>query len=211
MKKIFVIFLALFAFTAVQAKDKFTVETVTGKKLEFQGTKNGVITKPYEGKVVFVEFWGTWCAPCLLSIPHHEALQEKYKDQLRIIAFETTPSVTREELKKYINNPKKYIDMSKVDWFLANKAKSPQAKAYFQKPIQELEEFKKSNKKITYDVVASQDGKEFVSYIASRAGWRGSIPFLVVFDKKGNVIDIIAGMPDFKRLEADIQKGLQAK
>ena len=211
MKKIFVIFLALFAFTAVQAKDKFTVETVTGKKLEFQGTKNGVITKPYEGKVVFVEFWGTWCAPCLLSIPHHEALQEKYKDQLRIIAFETTPSVTREELKKYINNPKKYIDMGKVDWFLANKAKSPQAKAYFQKPIQELEEFKKSNKKITYDVVASQDGKEFVSYIASRAGWRGSIPFLVVFDKKGNVIDIIAGMPDFKRLEADIQKGLQAK
>ncbi len=211
MKKIFLAVLMLLSLAFAQTNDKFTLQTVTGKKLEFIGTKNGVITKPYEGKVVFVEFWGTWCAPCLMSIPHHQSLQEKYKDKLRIIAFETTPNVTREELQKYINNTKEYIDMSKVDWFLANKARSPQAKAYFQKPIKELEEFKKANKKITYDVVASSDGKEFVQYIAQRAGWRGSIPFLIVFDTKGNAIDIIAGMPDFKRLEADIKKGLEAK
>ena len=211
MKKVILLLLAFVSFSFAAKNDVFNVETVTGKKLQFIGTKNGVITKPYEGKVVFIEFWGTWCAPCLMSIPHHQALQDKYKDKLQIIAFETTPSVTKEELKKYINNPQKYIDMNKIEWFLANKATSPQAKAYFQKPIKELEEFKKSGKKITYDVVASSDGKDFVQYIAARAGWRGSIPFLMVFDTKGNVIDIIAGMPDVKRLEADIQKGLQAK
>ncbi len=212
MKKIFLsLLIAISALFAQGNNDVFKVQTVTGKNLEFIGTPNGVITKPYEGKVVFVEFWGTWCAPCLMSIPHHQELQEKYKDKLRIIAFETTPSVTKEELKKYVNNPKKYIDMSKIDWFLKNKASSPEAKAYFQKPIKELEEFKNSGKKITYDVVASSDGKEFVNYIAARAGWRGSIPFLIVFDPKGNVVDIIAGMPDKKRLEADIAKALKSK
>jgi thiol-disulfide isomerase/thioredoxin len=34
-----------------------------------------------KGKVVVLEFWGTWCTTCLGLIPHHNALAKKYKDQ----------------------------------------------------------------------------------------------------------------------------------
>jgi thiol-disulfide isomerase/thioredoxin len=33
-----------------------------------------------KGKVYVVEFWATWCPPCLMSIPHLTKLQEKHKD-----------------------------------------------------------------------------------------------------------------------------------
>ncbi|UVC19261.1 TlpA family protein disulfide reductase [Mesorhizobium onobrychidis] len=32
------------------------------------------------GKVYIVEFWATWCAPCVDAMPHLIQLQEKYKD-----------------------------------------------------------------------------------------------------------------------------------
>ena len=177
------------------SNETFKVKTVNGKELTFTGTDDGVITSPYQGKVVFVEFWGTWCGPCLLSIPHHVAIQEKYKDKLRIIAFETTPSVTNEELKKFIQNPGAAIDMGKVDWFLKNKANSPQAQAYMKKPVEELKAFTKSGKKINYDVVSSSDGANFIRYISKRASWQGGIPFLLIFKPSGLVSNVMQGMP----------------
>ncbi len=35
----------------------------------------------YRGKVLLVDFWATWCAPCEESIPHLMKLQERYRDQ----------------------------------------------------------------------------------------------------------------------------------
>ena len=48
-----------------------------------QGTP---VTKYEPGRVYVVEFWATWCPPCLKAIPHLSALQKQYADKLTIIS-----------------------------------------------------------------------------------------------------------------------------
>lgn len=50
------------------------------------------------GKVYVVEFWATWCGPCVMSMPHLKETQEKYADkgvQLISISDEETEVVDR--------------------------------------------------------------------------------------------------------------------
>jgi len=55
--------------------------------------KGTPITQLEKGKVYLVEFWATWCGPCVGGIPHLNALQRKYaKDGLVVIGF-TAPDV----------------------------------------------------------------------------------------------------------------------
>jgi thiol-disulfide isomerase/thioredoxin len=45
-----------------------------------------------EGQVYVVEFWATWCGPCLASMPHIAQLQTEYGDDIQFIG------VTREDV-----------------------------------------------------------------------------------------------------------------
>jgi thiol-disulfide isomerase/thioredoxin len=35
----------------------------------------------FKGSIVYIDFWGTWCYPCIQEIPDALQLQAKYKDQ----------------------------------------------------------------------------------------------------------------------------------
>ena len=35
----------------------------------------------YEGKVVILDFWASWCAPCIRELPVYQDLQDKYRER----------------------------------------------------------------------------------------------------------------------------------
>lgn len=55
----------------------FTLTGLTGDKVSLSD---------YRGKVVLLDFWATWCAPCKEEIPHFVDLQNRYGERgLQII------------------------------------------------------------------------------------------------------------------------------
>lgn len=49
---------------------------------------NDVKLSDYKGQYVMVNFWATWCTYCDQEMPDLVAFQEKYKDELKIIAVD---------------------------------------------------------------------------------------------------------------------------
>jgi thiol-disulfide isomerase/thioredoxin len=94
MKKLLFITLMILSFVnTAQAespakKSGIQITDINGKSYMVTGTKEGLKISGTEGKVVFLEFFGHQCPPCLASVPHLVNLQKKHKDKLAIIGVE---------------------------------------------------------------------------------------------------------------------------
>ena len=75
----------------------FNTNTITGNK----------ITIPFPGKYVLLDFWGTWCGPCIELTPKLRMFAEQYKGKVALvsIAFD-------DEVKKV----QAYVNANKMMW-----------------------------------------------------------------------------------------------
>jgi len=83
--------LALFALTAVSSSVWAVEEGDTAPIFDLPSIyadQPAISTASLEGKTVYVDFWASWCAPCLTSLPLYNDMYHKYKDQgLEIVAI----------------------------------------------------------------------------------------------------------------------------
>ncbi|MCH8927587.1 MAG: TlpA family protein disulfide reductase [Candidatus Marinimicrobia bacterium] len=63
-------------------------------------------SKSLEGKVVFVDFWATWCGPCLFEIPSMVEMGHKYKDDGFEIVGIAVQSGSQEDIQPTIDKLK---------------------------------------------------------------------------------------------------------
>jgi thiol-disulfide isomerase/thioredoxin len=58
---------------------EFTLKDVDGRDVSL---------KSLRGKAVFLNFWATWCAPCVKEMPQLAALEEEFGDALAIVCID---------------------------------------------------------------------------------------------------------------------------
>ncbi len=65
----------------------------------------GAEVKAFEkGKIYIVEFWATWCGPCIVMMPHMSEMQEEYKDKsVTFIGYTAKdPNNSAEKVAKFV-------------------------------------------------------------------------------------------------------------
>lgn len=80
---------------------RFSLNSLDEKKIELAS---------FEGKVVFLDFWASWCPPCRASLPAVEKLHKKYADNKDVVIIgvnmedaATAKKFLEGKQKKYIN------------------------------------------------------------------------------------------------------------
>lgn len=66
----------------------FTLKDLQGNEVDYDS---------FEGKIIILDFWATWCGPCRREIPHLIELMkdERYKDKLAVVGVSFEDAATQ--------------------------------------------------------------------------------------------------------------------
>ena len=68
--------------------------------MDFDG--KAINADKYKGNIVVLDFWATWCGPCIVEIPGYNKLQAKYADKGVKIIGVTMASGEVKEVKPFV-------------------------------------------------------------------------------------------------------------
>jgi thiol-disulfide isomerase/thioredoxin len=72
---------------------EFTLSSVDGKKLDMASLK---------GKVVVIDIWATWCAPCRAQHPLYEKVKERFRDNPTVVFLSINADSEHEGVKSFL-------------------------------------------------------------------------------------------------------------
>lgn len=82
-------------YEAPQDMPDFTFKTAFDKEMRLDD---------FKGQWVILNFWATWCPPCLIEMPSLQALQDKMGGQgLQVVAVSLDRNMNGEKLRSFIN------------------------------------------------------------------------------------------------------------
>ena len=85
---------------------KVTTIDFESNMLQFSDLENNIFSiQNFKGKNLFINYWATWCNPCLAEMPYMAELYEKYKEEEDII-FLYLSREKLETIKDYIPKDK---------------------------------------------------------------------------------------------------------
>lgn len=91
-----------------EAPDFAFTDLATGKPVKLSDLRD---------KPVFINFWATWCPPCVMELPHIQAKYEEYNEKIYFVAIsvddEHTAPITFMRSKNY-SFPAGYGDVNEI-------------------------------------------------------------------------------------------------
>lgn len=100
-------FKQLFSSLLLLAVSSLGSSIATASEAEYNNLLDQLNLEQYKGKVVYVDFWASWCGPCRQSFPVMNELQQTYgEDNFVIIAIneDSEPGAAEQFLAQYPAN-----------------------------------------------------------------------------------------------------------
>jgi len=94
---VIIIILSINVFASEKLPD-FSLQDLNGKQVK--------ISDFIGEQPVIIDFWATWCAPCLKELPKLDKMQKQFGDSLLVIAISTDKPRKKNEVKKHIKSQK---------------------------------------------------------------------------------------------------------
>ena len=97
----------------VPAKDSQSRPTKPVSEMSWTGFDGSIQKlKDHRGTAVILDFWATYCPPCIEEIPHLKSLKAKYGDDLQIIGLHVGGEDDKPKVPEF-------VDRLKIDYPLA--------------------------------------------------------------------------------------------
>ena len=93
-----------FEFKEFEEGEQITLQSVMDKQLVLVRQKGGFVILNDEKKVLMVDIFGTFCAPCKEEAPHLTQLWRKNADKFTLIGLTHFESVSDDEVRNFANN-----------------------------------------------------------------------------------------------------------
>lgn len=84
----------------------YTLTTTKGEDITFEVSDGVLFSKQLNNKMVLLNFWATWCPPCIKEMPSFIELQDRYKDDFVIIGVLFEKEKDKEELANFMKKNK---------------------------------------------------------------------------------------------------------